>query len=69
MRVTISRGISFSHLRRVPAIIDADAAVNAVETLIRNSWTVSDIFLIEEAQNSCAGYDNLPPQLSWSSTN
>jgi len=50
MRVTISHGASFADLRKARAIAHASAAVDAVEALIRNSWTHSDIFLIEEAQ-------------------
>jgi len=48
--VTISRGFSFSDLKRVPVIVDARAAADAVETLIRNSWTHSNIFVIEEVK-------------------
>lgn len=58
MRVTISRGFSFRDLSRVPIIVDAGAAADAVENLIRNSWTRSDIFLIEEVPDAC-GEDDL----------
>ena len=48
MRVTISRGTSFCDLKKVRVIVDAEAATDAVETLIRNSWTHSDVFVIDE---------------------
>ena len=50
MRVTISRGTSFSDLKKVRAIVDAQAAADAIEILLRNSWTLSDIFVIEEVR-------------------
>ena len=49
VRATISRGNSFSDLKKVRVIVDAEAATDAVEALIRNSWTHSDVFVIEEA--------------------
>lgn len=56
MRVTISRGFSFSDLRKVPGTVEAGAAVDAVETLIRNSWTHSDVFVIEEVEQVAARF-------------
>jgi len=58
MRVTISIGASFADLEIVPVTVDASAAVDAVEILIRNSWTMSDIFLIEETREAFGEADN-----------
>jgi hypothetical protein len=59
MQVTISRGTSFSDLKKVRAIVDARAAADAVETLIHNSWTHSDVFLIEEAHEDYDEFERL----------
>jgi hypothetical protein len=40
--------------------VDADAAVDAVENLIRNSWTCSDIFVIEEVREPSEWIDSSP---------
>jgi hypothetical protein len=61
VRVTISRGVSFSDFRKIPVIVDAGAAVDAVEALIRNSWTASDIFLIEEAHEDFGELNSFRP--------
>lgn len=59
VRATISCGVSFSDLKRVPAIVDAGAAADAVEALIRNSLTAWDIFLIEEMHEDYSELDGL----------
>jgi hypothetical protein len=53
MKVTISRGDSFSRLTKVRAIVGAEAAGHAVEAQIRNRCTRSDIFAIEQAPDAC----------------
>jgi hypothetical protein len=51
--VTISHGTSFTDLKCLRGTFAASAAREAVENLIRARYTVSEVFVIEEAKVGC----------------